>query len=100
MAALLLLTALPQANAGELLAQAIGQPPEQPAPAEPPAPARTPPPAAPGAEDQEAAAAGPRDELKTRILIGAGLALALGVLAGGGGGGDTPAGGETVPEHF
>ena len=102
--AALLLLVLPPAHAGELYAQAIGAPPERPAvPAKPaPEPEEADEQAAPPPAEQTTAAAEParRDELRTRILIGAGLALALGALAGGGNGGDAPAGGETVPEHF
>jgi len=96
--AALLLIALPPAQAGELYAQAIGQPPERPpAPAQPPAEA-PPAPTEPKTTEEEAgdeakvAEAARREQLRTRILIGAGLALALGALAGGGGNG-------TVPNH-
>lgn len=103
LAARLLPAALP-ASAGELHAQAIGQPPEsRPPPAEPPAkqPEPQPRPAEPRAkppEPQPPAARRPeqpgRENLRTRILIGAGVALALGALGGGGNGGV-----ETAPEH-
>ena len=90
------------ASAADLYAQAIGQPP--PPEPEPPPATQPPEPAAPPAAEPEpepippptAEAEPPDDDLKTKILIGAGIAAALAALGGGGGGGG---GGESPPAH-
>lgn len=68
--------------AAELYAQAIGQPPPE---ERAPPPATTPP--QPAEPDTTVQAETPDQDLRTKILIGAGIAAVLAAIGGGGGGG-------------
>ncbi|HEX7044773.1 MAG TPA: hypothetical protein VF203_09165 [Burkholderiales bacterium] len=93
------------APAAEMYAQAIGQPPEREAPKPPPSrppPPVQPPPAEPPAPEPPTARAEPaapaaRGNLRTRIAIGAAIAVALAALGGNGGGGESTPTHETAP---
>lgn len=77
-------------QAADLYAQAIGQPPppEEPEPLPPATPPATTAPAPPTEPETTARAETADQGLRTKILIGAGIAAILAAIGGGGGGSD------------